>query len=89
MLSTTVIVKTAPTQKALLLADGHGAAAHMPTEAEMREAIALCTKQLNEMYESRGYSGSGWQVDNFDLRPVVTGDGDVLLVGAMTIRRDH
>lgn len=87
MLSTTVIVHTAPTQEQLLLSDAPTMVLYTPTESEMRDAIALCTKELNEMFEARGYSGSGWKVEKFDFKPVLSPDRDVLLMGAMIIER--
>jgi hypothetical protein len=91
MLSTAVMVRP-PLDPGRFLTPGAMLTASVPTEAEVRDALARVTRDLDEMYIARG---EGWEVESFGFpepgqepRLVTTPDGAIALRGTVIIRRD-
>lgn len=92
LLSTAVQIKAAPTESQRLAAilAGQSATAHIPTEAEMRDALARLVRDLDQMVLARTDGGTtGWAVvdGSFDPQVNVTHEGEVVLRGGIIIER--
>jgi hypothetical protein len=81
-LSTGVNVKTY-SRVELLLAD-EPLRRTPPTEAEVRDALARCTAELDK--DAQPYFANGWKAGDFDFRLVDTTD-EVVLRGNLIIER--
>lgn len=89
LLSDGVQIKAAPTQREREIAalKGQTLTAEMPTETQVRDAIARLVKSLDNMRISRGYSD--WTVEDGSFNPtvVVTAEHEVVLRGGIIITR--
>lgn len=89
LLSIGVEVRPAPSHETRQIAQlaGQEIAVSLPSDYEMRNAIARATRELDDMVLAREAGSSGWQVTEFDYVPVVTPEGGVVLRASVVIER--
>lgn len=91
LLSTAVQIKPAPTHEQRLAAalSGQSATAHVPTDTEMRDALAQLVRDLEDMRLARTAGGEEWTVVDGSFAPTVntTAEGEVILRGGIIIER--
>ena len=91
LLSTAVRVKAAPTEaeRTAAILGGSPLKAYQPTDAEIRDAMARCTRELDDMVLARTAGGAAWEPDmaslSYDVS--VTAEGEVALRGSVIIER--
>lgn len=91
MLSSAVLVREAPSaeDRAIAALRGVTLTAQMPSESEMRDAVAQCSRDLQDMLEKKNAGGVGWTaVDGaFAFKPVTDPDGTIAIRGYLVIER--
>jgi hypothetical protein len=91
LLSAAVQIRPGPTQQQRELAAlaGNTLTAQMPTDSEMREALAKLLRELEDMRLARTAGGAEWTVEegSFAPHPQITPEGEVLLRGGIIITR--
>lgn len=88
LLSTAVQIKPAPSEAARRMAIFAGTALtpYVPTDSEVRDAIAKVTRDLEDMRRART-DGSWEATDQFAFNTNVTPEGEVVLRGSLIIER--
>jgi len=61
--------------------------ANMPTETEVRDAMAKLNASLQDMVRARIAGGSGWTVEDADYNLVELDRGELILRGSLIISR--